>query len=218
MSADDDPLRPQAGTVPVGAAALPEGGRIDAADRRAARAALRRRREAIGEAGRAQRLPALCARLDTELGHRLRVHSDPVVAIYAALPGEPDLASRLSHWRARGWQVAVPVVVARDAPLRFARWDAQTAFAPAGFGVPEPVDPHWIDPTLLVVPCLGFDPAGWRIGYGGGFYDRTLAQRPCPAIGVGWDESEVSGFEPAPHDRRLDAVVTPTRTLGGGAS
>lgn len=207
MSADDDPFRPQDGTA--------GDGRIDATDRRAARGALRRRRESIDETERQRRLPALWARLEAELERRLSAQAAPVVAVYAALPGEPDLAPRLADWRARGWQVATPVVVARAAPLRFARWEADTVFAPAGFGVPEPVDPQWVDPTLLVVPCLGFDPAGWRIGYGGGFYDRTLAQRPCPTVGIAWDEGQVRGFEPAPHDRRLDAVVTPTRTLVG---
>ena len=76
-----------------------------------------------------------------------------------------------------------------------------------GIAVPEPFEP--VRPALLVIPCVGFDRRGWRLGYGGGFYDRTLAGLDAAAVGVAFEEAEVDGFAPQPHDRRLDAVVTP---------
>ncbi|MCL4746977.1 MAG: 5-formyltetrahydrofolate cyclo-ligase, partial [Burkholderiaceae bacterium] len=68
---------------------------------------------------------------------------------------------------------------------------------------------------LIVIPCLGFDARGHRLGYGGGYYDRTLAARALATIGVAYDCLEVRGFDAQPHDRVLDWIVTESRVLAG---
>ncbi|UNT94549.1 5-formyltetrahydrofolate cyclo-ligase [Allobaculum sp. Allo2] len=83
---------------------------------------------------------------------------------------------------------------------------------PGGFGIPEPVSDEEIVPDVLVIPLLVFCD-GYRIGYGGGYYDRYLEKHPeCLRIGIAFDEQE-GQFEPESWDQRLDWIITPTRTL-----
>jgi 5-formyltetrahydrofolate cyclo-ligase len=110
--------------------------------------------------------------------------------------------------------VALPVVTGRAQPLLFRAWTPATILVPAAFGTTVPPDTApWVIPQVLLVPLLAFDPQGWRLGYGGGFYDRTLAllraRGPTLAIGVAYAGQRVDHVphEPAT-DARLDAVVT----------
>jgi 5,10-methenyltetrahydrofolate synthetase len=77
------------------------------------------------------------------------------------------------------------------------------------YHIPKPKDTDLIVPTLLFVPCLGYAPGGYRLGYGGGFYDRTLASmQPKPyTVGLGFGQGFVPDFEPEPHDVPLDAIL-----------
>lgn len=140
--------------------------------------------------------------------HYPRPPVPPVVAIYWPIEGEPDLRPLEEEWP----QLALPVVVRRGDPLRFARWNADTPIRPGPFQVPSPEAPDWVDPDFIVLPCLGFhvDPRGriFRLGYGGGYYDRTLAILHRPTLGVAYTQSRLRTFEAAPHDIALDAVVT----------
>ena len=70
-------------------------------------------------------------------------------------------------------------------------------------------------PDLLIVPCVGFDSRGYRLGYGGGHYDRTLSRHPVKTVGVAWDACELSDFVPGAHDRPLDVIVTESRVMPG---
>jgi 5,10-methenyltetrahydrofolate synthetase len=87
--------------------------------------------------------------------------------------------------------------------------------------VPVPIEDEThpsVSPQVLVVPCVGFDTQGYRLGYGGGYYDRTLARdapgrRPVLALGVAWSDARVLEFEPMPTDVPLDGVVTPQETV-----
>ena len=77
------------------------------------------------------------------------------------------------------------------------------------YGIPKPKDTELIVPTLLFVPCVGYGPGGYRLGYGGGFYDRTLAAlEPRPfTVGVGFTNGFIDDFQPEPHDQPLDAIL-----------
>ena len=81
--------------------------------------------------------------------------------------------------------------------------------APGSFGIPEPLA-HWprAVPDMLLVPLLAFDASGHRLGYGGGYYDRTLEKRPVPAIGIAYAGQEVSSLPAEPHDMALSAILT----------
>ena len=189
----------------------------DAESRAALRRQLVQARTELPAAERAAAEAAIASRLTQIVEQLLAQHpqpstdgvAGPVIGVYAAARGEPDLRACFEQWRARGWCLALPQVAARDAPLRFGAWHAHTALIADRFGiaVPEPFVPVW--PNLLVVPCVGFDRRGWRLGYGGGFYDRTLAQRDVPAVGVAFDDALVDGFEPHAHDRPMRVIVTP---------
>jgi 5-formyltetrahydrofolate cyclo-ligase len=171
---------------------------------------LRERRSAIGDDARARADAAIARRL-ARLVARWR---PAAVSAYWPLAGEPDLRPLMARWHASGLAVALPRVEAPGLPLQFHRWRPGDALAGGPFGTFEPARDEPLRPDLLVMPCLGFDAGGFRLGYGGGYYDRTLeALAGARAVGVAYEASEMRGFAPQPYDRRLDAVVTEDRLL-----
>lgn len=78
------------------------------------------------------------------------------------------------------------------------------------WNIPMPAEGEWLQPEVLLVPLLGFDGSGYRLGYGGGYYDRTLAAMPAKplAIGIGFELSRLATIHPQPHDVRMDLIVT----------
>lgn len=130
------------------------------------------------------------------------------LGVYWPMRGEPDLRPAYAALAARGVQLALPVVVEPAAPLRFAKWTPDTPLVTGAFGALVPAEPAWVEPSTLLVPCLGFNSARMRLGYGGGFYDRTLAAAPRPAtIGIAYDCLHAE-FEAEPHDVALDCILT----------
>jgi 5-formyltetrahydrofolate cyclo-ligase len=114
-----------------------------------------------------------------------------------------------------GFSMALPVVQAKGAPLVFRCWRPDEPTVQAGFGTREPPAHHAIaEPDILLVPLLAFDRLGYRLGYGGGFYDRTLnrlrALRKIHAIGLAFDEQEIDAVPRLDYDQRLDGVLTPS--------
>jgi 5-formyltetrahydrofolate cyclo-ligase len=132
-----------------------------------------------------------------------------VVGGYHALRDEADPSLLLARLARLGCFVAFPRVTAKDAPLEFHHVPDGEVLAPGAFGIHEPLA-HWprATPQLLLVPLLAFDARGHRLGHGGGFYDRTLAQLQVPAIGIGYGGQQVAALPAEPHDRRLAAVLT----------
>ncbi|WP_319242159.1 5-formyltetrahydrofolate cyclo-ligase [uncultured Propionivibrio sp.] len=131
---------------------------------------------------------------------------------------EPDLRPLIARWTAAaqpGFMALLPVVEAPDRPLAFRRWRPGEALQPDRYGIPTPVTGEMAVPEVLLIPVNAFDREGFRLGYGGGFFDRTLALlQPRPlAIGIGFDLARVDTIFPAKHDMRLDAVVTETGVL-----
>jgi 5-formyltetrahydrofolate cyclo-ligase len=183
------------------------------------RTALRRRllsaRGATPGAARDAANAALLARLDALLGEV----SGEAIAIYWPVRGEPGLGALPERWTARGARLALPVVEAAGRPLRFVAWRPGEPMIAGAYGIPRPAADIALRPTLLLVPCVGFDAHGHRLGYGGGFYDRSFAQLdadggPRPrGIGLAWDDALLPDFDPLPTDRALDAVVTPSRAV-----
>lgn len=120
-----------------------------------------------------------------------------------------------------GRGMALPVIDTKWAPLTFRAWRPGHELRAADFGLKEPMPAaSQVFPDILLVPVAAFDNSGHRIGYGGGYYDRTLAlyrsQRVITAIGIAYDCQEVPAFAHEPHDERLDHLITPTgvRTFG----
>lgn len=174
------------------------------------RRALRRdaigRREALDDAtwqaANARLLAALLATFASPPGRH--------IAFCWPVRREPDLRDAIAHWCAAGAVAALPVVVAEDAPLAFRAWTPASRLAHDRYGIPTPAEGETVVPDVLLLPLNAFDAAGYRIGYGGGYFDRTLAAaaaRPL-SIGVGFEVGRVADTEPQPHDQALDWIVT----------
>lgn len=150
---------------------------------------------------------------DAAIAARLLVwceqHQVTTLGVYWPLHGEPDLHDAYAQLAARGVSLLLPVVLEKHAPLGFAAWAPGETMVKDKMGVAVPeqlrLQPA---PGHLLVPCLGFNPQRYRLGYGGGYYDRTLAQLPRPrTIGVAYD-CLAADFASGPYDIALDHMVT----------
>ena len=136
-----------------------------------------------------------------------------VVAGYWPIGTELDVRHTLSHLDLIGFGCALPVVVAKGEPLTFRTWTPQTLMERSGLGIlaPAATVPE-VDPDVLLVPLLAFDRAGYRLGYGAGFYDRTLERlrrsKRVMAVGIGFAGQEVDSVPRDQYDQPLDWLVT----------
>ena len=134
------------------------------------------------------------------------------IGAYWPIKGEFDSLPALYRWSEAepDRRIGLPVIDRDTRHLRFHVWFPGCPMEDDAFGIPKPKDTEVFDPELLLVACLGFGRKGLRLGYGGGFYDRTLADlRPRPfTVGVGYVHGYVPWLEPEPHDVPLDAMLT----------
>ena len=152
------------------------------------------------------------------LADLLSAHRGKALAGYMAMRTEIDpMAAMAAH---QG-PVCVPVIVANGQPLKFREWSPGCRMEMGAFGAEIPAEGAWIEPEVLIVPLVGFDARGYRLGYGGGFYDRTLqglrAKRPTLAVGFAFAAQEMVEVPIDEFDQRLDAMVTEAgvRQFGG---
>lgn len=174
--------------------------------RKGERARLLADREALS----ADTLAALRARIDQhiERGFGDLVHG--ALAICWPYRGEYDARHLAAAFRRRGATTALPVVLARKTSLIFREWEPGTTLATGPLGIPFPRDSRQLQPDNVLLPMLGWDGDGYRLGYGGGFFDRTLAapdKRPR-IIGVAYERAYLRSIHPQPHDIPVDFVVT----------
>ena len=177
-----------------------------AADKKALRAAMLARRgaahsPAAGEAAAARFLASVA------------LPPKAVVSAYWPMGEELDPRPLMRALHAAGHGVCLPAVVQRGAPLVFRAWTPGTVLSPNVFGTSAPPpDAPVVRPDALLVPLLAFDAAGWRLGYGGGYYDRTLRELRSAggalAIGFGYAAQEVEALPREPFDEPLDWIVT----------
>jgi 5-formyltetrahydrofolate cyclo-ligase len=135
------------------------------------------------------------------------------IAGYWPLAEEADVCPLLEILVERGCLVALPVVVAKDRPLLFRQWRPGLPLEKGRHGTSHPFeDCPSLKPDLLLMPLLAFDRQGGRLGYGGGYYDRTLAslraEKPVLAVGIAYSAQEMPELPFEPHDQRLDWIVT----------
>ncbi|HEX3487328.1 MAG TPA: 5-formyltetrahydrofolate cyclo-ligase [Micropepsaceae bacterium] len=172
------------------------------------------RKEALARRAALQsEVPALSRRIAQIFADTIPIPPHSVVSAYVAIGDEADPAPLLEILRARGHVVALPRVVKRGLPLDFHVWESGAKLVPGGFGLSEP-SRDWpkIAPDVLAVPLLGFDAKGYRIGYGAGFYDRTLAglraSKTVLAAGYCFRVQEFADLPHDENDQRLDWIVT----------
>jgi 5-formyltetrahydrofolate cyclo-ligase len=140
------------------------------------------------------------------------------VSVFHPLRDEPDTLPLLTALAAEGFVTALPAVVGRGSPLTFRLWRPGEPTRPGAMSIREPLEEApAVDPDLLFVPLACFDRLGNRIGYGAGFYDRTLARlramKPVHAAGVAYGVCEVAAVPYEAHDQTLDAVLTEQETI-----
>ena len=185
---------------------------------------LRQRLRAARTAMSATQRQHASARIHSHLSHpgprqwpvltHQRLAPPQIIAAFWPLPEEPDLRPVLLQWIDQGFDIALPEVVRPSSPLLFRLWSPAAPMQADHFGIPVPTGAPCV-PDALLVPTLGFTPGAERLGYGGGYYDRTLAalqenRHPFLAIGVAFACGALAAQEhhAAPHDMPLHAVVT----------
>ncbi len=153
---------------------------------------------------------ALCERAMGRLGQAVDLKDYQVLGFCWPMRGEFDVRSFAKRHLAMGGDAAIPVVVERSAPVEFWRWQPGAAMTKGIWDIPIPKERAVLMPDAVLVPLVGFDPCGFRLGYGGGYFDRTLAAaRPRPyAIGLGYEDSVLPTIFPQPHDIPMDLIVT----------
>lgn len=175
-----------------------------------AEAAARRRAIAASEAEASERAADLLERV-------VPLPPDAIVSAYWPLDDEIDPRPAMRRLVARGLRVALPLIVGKGRPLAFRRWTPDTALQAGPFGVMQPrPGAAALRPTVLLVPLLAFDAEGWRLGWGAGYYDRTLAalrrsaeaDGPVLAVGLAFARQEVDHVPHDALDERLDLIVT----------
>jgi 5-formyltetrahydrofolate cyclo-ligase len=133
-----------------------------------------------------------------------------VVSVYWPFRGEPDLRGFMRQVADRGGSCALPVVVEKGRPLEFRSWAEGEPLARGVWNIPIPAEGTLVVPDVAIAPVVGFDPQCYRLGYGGGFFDRTLAAlTPRPRVfGVGYELQALASIHPLEHDIAMQAIVT----------
>ena len=152
--------------------------------------------------------------MDTVLAAKLsRLLSSPggrVVSIYWPMKCEPNLISWVKNSLPDGVAVALPVVVSKGAPMEFRSWSPGEPLIRGVWNIPVPESSVTVVPDVVIAPVVGFDKRGYRLGYGGGYFDRTLAAlaRKPYVIGIGYAQAEIETIYPMEHDIPMDVILT----------
>lgn len=189
----------------------PQQARDVARWRSAERKRLRAERQALSVEARAKIGEALRMHLRQLLAARFGDMRGMVFSAYWPIKGEPDLRQLMLSLHASGVTVALPMVEQKASPLVFRHWTPETMMVRGDWNIPvPPPGAPALTPDISLAPLMGWDKVGYRLGYGGGYFDRTLATlAPRPfTIGVGFQSAQLATIFPQPHDIGLDAILT----------
>ena len=149
-----------------------------------------------------------------QLRARLPSDSHEVIGCYWPFRREFNCVPYMREVLQSGGRVALPVVIGRGHPLEFRCWTEKAEMEPGVWNIPHPASGEPVFPSALVVPLVGFDDAGYRLGYGAGYYDMTIASfavRPF-LVAVGFEFSRLATIYPQTHDQPMDVIITEART------
>lgn len=189
----------------------PEQARDVARWRKAERERLRDLRMALSASERRASGEALVRHLKRILQDHFDAARGMIFSAYWPIKGEPDLRPLMAELHEAGVKIALPLVETRSAPLTFRRWTPATRMVHGVWNIPvPPPEAPAVMPDVALAPLVGWTEDGYRLGYGGGYFDRTLAAlRPKPlVIGVGFEAAKLATIYPQPHDIRLDMILT----------
>lgn len=153
---------------------------------------------------------ALGERACSQLVQAVDLKAYKVIGFCWPIRGEFDVRGIAKQHLASGGQVALPVIVQESAPVEFWSWHPGIPMQTGVWNIPIPKERELLMPDVVIVPLVGFDPSGFRLGYGGGYFDRTLAAaQPRPyAIGLGYEDSALPTIYPQRHDIPMNLIVT----------
>ncbi|MGX8007636.1 5-formyltetrahydrofolate cyclo-ligase [Mesorhizobium sp. ORM8.1] len=153
---------------------------------------------------------AMSTRIAEGLDARIGDIAGRMVSLYWPFRGEPDLRGWMAAVNARGGRTALPVVIEKGQPLVFRAYKPGDRLDKGVWNIPIPAEGEPVLPDIVISPIVGIDPGNYRLGYGGGFFDRTLAAMPFRplVIGVGYDLQRIPTIYPQPHDIPMSEVVT----------
>lgn len=174
--------------------------------RKAERERLIAERMAMEQEQRQTRSTRIASKLDATLGKL----GGRIVGTYWPFRGEPDLRNWGIGVIKRGGRLALPVVIQKGWPLEYRIWAPGDPLERGVWNILVPSRGPAVQPDIVIAPVVGFDEARYRLGYGGGFFDRTLAAMPRKplTIGVGYTQSQIRTIYPQPHDIPMDVIVT----------
>ena len=155
---------------------------------------------------------SIATHLDHLLAQRFSSLEGLIISAWWPIKAELDLRFWLGSLAARGATAALPVILIPKTPLSFRAWTPETTMERGFWNIPIPATGPEITPHITLAPVVGWDSAGFRLGYGGGYFDRTLAAlTPTPvAIGIGLDAAHLPTIFPQPHDIPMDYIITET--------
>lgn len=183
----------------------------DVSDLSETKAALRKQAFAVRKQAHAEAVGAAESARDHFLASRVYTGA-AIISGYCPIRTEIDVFPLMTALHAAGHQICVPVIEGPGLPLAFREWWPGVSMEAGAFGAEVPVDTDVLTPDLLIAPLLLFDLQGWRLGYGGGFYDRTLellrAQRRTRAYGFAYAAQQIYAVPTEPTDQRLDGIAT----------
>lgn len=147
--------------------------------------------------------------------HQAGEPSKAIISFYWPFKGEPDLRPFMKEVSEQGARIALPVVVEKNTPLQFMSWQIGEPLIKGVLNIPIPEKQTPTTPTVILAPAIGFDRQRYRLGYGGGYFDRTLAtfsglpedQTP-KVIGIAFSAGEIPTIHPEPHDIKMDVIIT----------
>jgi 5-formyltetrahydrofolate cyclo-ligase len=178
--------------------------------RKPERARLLAERAALSVDGRQSAALAIASHLDQLLADRFETLSGLTISAWWPIKAELDLRFWLAGLEERGARAVLPLVSTRGASLTFRAWTPEAKMERGFWNIPVPANGPDIIPDITLSPVVGWDGKGFRLGYGGGYFDRTLAAiTPCPlAIGIGLDLARIATIYPQPHDIPMQIIVT----------
>lgn len=187
-------------------------------DLAAVKQALRKEAQAARAAAAAAAPQDAAERMRDSLLQRITTWPGAVVSAYWPMGDELDPIPAVKALAAQGHPICLPVVIGNNQPLVFRAWKPGNPLVPAAFGTREPpAESPEMEPDLLLVPLLAFDRRGYRLGYGGGFYDRTLvamrARKAIQAVGIGFAGQELPEVPHDELDQKVDLIVTETGAI-----
>lgn len=157
--------------------------------------------------------PGLAERAGARLAEYVATRTPRIVAAYMPIRTEVSPLGVMADLAAGGLRICVPVIEGAGLPLKFREWTPDAAMVEGPFGAAVPAEGDWLDPDHIIAPLVAFDSRGYRLGYGGGFYDRSIAGLRARGIdpfviGFAFAAQRLDTVPTEPTDVRLDAIVT----------